>query len=115
MPKPGQSVADANREIRTTVLREQLEAGGHLQHVLDLIDKMDQLASMDKDTMNKEELSVWTFRLNALEKTIAAKMKLINKFLPDARQVDFKPTEQGKVVVLNYTGVHDEDEDEDVR
>lgn len=50
-----------------------LEAGGHVQHVLDLCTKIEQ---------NPEG------PINALKVVIDTKLKLINKFLPDMKSVE---------------------------
>lgn len=50
-----------------------LEAGGHVQHVLDLCSKIEQ---------NPEG------PINALKVVIDTKLKLINKFLPDMKSVE---------------------------
>ena len=50
-----------------------LEAGGHVQHVIDLCQKIEQ---------NPEG------PINALKVVIDTKLKLINKFLPDMKSVE---------------------------
>lgn len=50
-----------------------LEAGGHVQHVLDLCTKIEQNPDGP---------------INALKVVIDTKLKLINKFLPDMKSVE---------------------------
>jgi hypothetical protein len=50
-----------------------LEAGGHVQHVLDLCSKIEQNPDGP---------------INALKVVIDTKLKLINKFLPDMKSVE---------------------------
>lgn len=64
---------DHNRLARRENLRAMLEAGGHVQHVLDLCTKIEQ---------NPEG------PINALKVVIDTKLKLINKFLPDMKSVE---------------------------
>lgn len=77
MPKKGETPGQANRRIRQEALREQLSAQGHLQHVLELTDK---LADLDKQLESNE--------IKRLETVINTKLKLINKYLPDEKYIE---------------------------
>ena len=77
MPKKGESMnglsaAQRNRLIRKNALREQLAPQGHLQHIIVLMDKLQDL--------NKEMDSQ---EIQRLSKVIDTKLKLIGKYLPD--------------------------------
>lgn len=116
----GKSVAERNREIRQEALREQLAAKGHLQHVIKNIEKIEELA--DDDRLNRliaesdgideirGKLAADDFKLKALNSACDKQLKLLNKLLPDARDVEsVEKAPQGVVMVLNYTGIKDEE------
>ena len=73
----GASVATKNKRVRQEALREQLSAQGHVQHVIDLSDK---LAS--------EYLSLESSQIAALKAAADIKRTLINKYLPDLKSVE---------------------------
>jgi hypothetical protein len=75
MPKSGVSVAAHNRQMRRDALREQLSAQGHVQHVIDLLDKLQDL-DQDLDSL----------KIARISKTIDTKLKLIAKYLPDDKE-----------------------------
>lgn len=68
--------ANKNRALRQEALRESLEAGGHIQHVLDICKDLNDLA-VDMDAVSVQ-------RKRAV---IDTKMKLIGKYLPDTKSV----------------------------
>lgn len=69
--------AQANRKVRQEALREQLEAQGHVQHVVDILDKVnDPAVSIESDMLQRHKLVIDT------------KLKLINKYLPDLKSVE---------------------------
>ena len=77
MPKKGESMsglsaAQRNGLIRKHALRAQLAAQGHLQHIIVLMDKLQDL---------DEKLDVQ--EIQRLSKVIDTKLKLIGKYLPD--------------------------------
>lgn len=69
--------AQENKRIRQEALRDQLAAGGHIQHVIDIAEKM---ADVDIE-MPAQDVS----RLKA---AADIKLKLINKYLPDLKVVE---------------------------
>lgn len=71
MPASGVSRADQNRAIRQEALRESLEAGGHIQHVVDISNK---LADLEEDLDST--------KVSRLKAAADIKMKLIDKYLP---------------------------------
>jgi hypothetical protein len=73
----GVSRANQNRAIRQEALRASLEAGGHIQHVLDICKELDDL-KIDMDAIAVQ-------RKRAV---IDTKMKLIGKYLPDTKSVE---------------------------
>ena len=66
-----------NRKIRQDNLRESLAAGGHIQHVLDISDKL-----LDVDN----ELD--SVQVTRLKSAADIKLKLIDKYLPGLKQVE---------------------------
>lgn len=113
----GRSVADRNRQIRQEALREQLAAKGHMQHVLENIDKMQELADDERlekiiresngDVEEvKAKIAQDEFKLKALNAACDKQLKLLNKLLPDAREVEIKTVGNNATLVLNYTGMN---------
>lgn len=72
--------AQSNRKLRQEALREQLEAKGLIQKVLENLDKIEQLGASEADA----------FELQKLKVSNEQRMRLINKYLPDlkASEVD---------------------------
>ena len=77
MPRDGQSVKAANKEIRREALREQLSAQGHVQHVVVCIEKLQDL---------NEPLEA--LEVTRLDKAISHRLSLIKKYLPDVKLVE---------------------------
>ena len=75
--KSGVSRANENRAIRQEALRASLEAGGHIQHVLDICKELDDL------TVEMDGVAVQRKRA-----VIDTKMKIIGKYLPDTKSVE---------------------------
>lgn len=75
--KKGTSRAEENRAIRQEALRESLSAGGHIQHVLDICQDLDDL------TIDMDGVAVQRKRA-----VIDTKLKLIGKYLPDTKSVE---------------------------
>ena len=75
--KKGQSLAQQHKHARQESLRELLSKQGHLQHIIDMVDKIRDLDQhLDNDHHSR------------LKTAIDTKMKLINKYLPDLKAVD---------------------------
>lgn len=71
MSKSGVSRAEANKKIRAEALREQLKAGGHIQHIVDITEK---LSNLDIDLTQLE--------VTRLKAAADIKNKLVDKYLP---------------------------------
>lgn len=65
------------KRVRQEALREQLAAGKHVEGVLELLDKI-----------GDEEEEVPAPMLERYKVVLTHKMKLINKYLPDVKQVE---------------------------
>ena len=63
------------RRVRQEALREQLSSQKHVEHVIEMINKV----SDDTKPLEKE-------MLDRFKVAIDAKMKLVNKYLPDLKQ-----------------------------
>lgn len=79
MPASGVSRAAENRRIRQEALREQLQAGGHLEHVIDIAAKMQDL---DNELGAKD--------LARLKAAADIKLALLKKYIPDLKSVDLE-------------------------
>ena len=77
MAKQGETHGQARQRERRDSLRELLSSQGHLQHVIDLIDKVTTLEN-ELDTND----------VNRLKIGIDSKLKLINKYLPDMKFIE---------------------------
>ena len=84
----GQTVAQKNRAVRQESLRELLQAQGHLQHVIELLD---HLADLDKKLDAQE--------IQRIKTVIDAKLKLIGKYLPDLKAMELTGDEGGPLQV----------------
>jgi|AOAMet_66_BLW_10_1038536.scaffolds.fasta_scaffold09219_2 hypothetical protein len=91
MPK---TRAQLNRGVRQEALREQLSNQGHLQHVIDMVDKLQNL-----DTP-LEALDV-----TRIKAAIDSKLKLIGKYLPDMRHIEADVTTDNATIEDFVKGV----------
>ncbi len=77
MSKDSRTVAQRNRAVRQDALREQLSKQKHLEHVIELCTKL-----QDLDT----EISA--LDRQRLKDVIDTKLKLVAKYLPDIKAVE---------------------------
>lgn len=70
----GVTRAAANKKVRQEALREQLASQKHVEHVIDNINKLEN-----------PDIEVDTQRLKV---AIDARLKLINKYLPDMKAIE---------------------------
>jgi len=75
--KDSTTAKNRNRKLRQDNLRESLAAGGHIQHVLDISDKL-------LDLVNELEST----EVVRLKSAADIKLKLIDKYLPGLKQVE---------------------------
>jgi hypothetical protein len=73
----GNSRAAQNKKIRQEALREQLSAGGHVQHVIDIADKL----SNPNETLESTDIQRYKAAADI-------KIKLIGKYLPDLKATE---------------------------
>lgn len=69
--------AQRRRAVSKEALRDQLRAGGHLQHVIDMADKI-----ADPDELIESDM------LARYKIAIDTKLKLVSKYLPDVKSVE---------------------------
>ena len=88
-----ETVKSKNRRMRQELLREQLSAQGHVQHVVDITNKLSELDAP------LEQLDV-----QRLKAAADIKLKLIDKYLPSLKQTDVELTgEDGKPIETSNT------------
>lgn len=80
---------ERNRAIRKEALREQLANGGHLQHVIDMANK---IASSD-EVVEADMLARYKIAIDT-------KLRLINKYLPDVKSVEVTGEDGGPVYTM---------------
>jgi len=84
MPASGVSRAAENKRIRQEALRDQLSNQGHLQKVIDNIEVIEDLDGKIK----KENSELDAQKLQRLKTATDARLKLINKYLPDLKATE---------------------------
>ena len=79
--------AQENRAIRQEALRESLAAGGHIQHVVDISNKLCELSNeLDSSDVTR------------LKAAADIKLKLVDKYLASLQSVESKVTTVNKTV-----------------
>jgi len=73
--------AQSNRAVRQEALRDQLSAQGHVQHVIDLAEKLSQL-----------DIKLDATQVARLKAAADIKAKLISKYLPDVKMASVELT-----------------------
>lgn len=68
-----------NRRIRQEALREQLQNQGHLQHVVEILDKL-----------RDEDQEIEGGMVMRYKTVLDTKLKLISKYIPDLKSVDIE-------------------------
>ena len=107
MPASGHTRRDENKLIRSEDLRERIRNSGTLTKVLDNIEKMQVLADMvDPD---EHEIPI-TGRINNLQMVNNQLHKLLDKVLPIQKEVSLEG--ELKLVVIELTGIDDDDTDD---
>lgn len=71
--------AQANRKIRQQALRDQLAEQCRIQHVIENIIKIEELAESEEVNMN---------RINAIKIANEQRLKLVDKYLPNEKPVE---------------------------
>ncbi len=96
MIKDCTTAKNRNRKIRQDNLRESLIAGGHIQHVVDISDKLSDL------NIVLDQVDV-----TRLKSAADIKMKLIDKFLPGLKQIEVTDEDGNSVPLFNIQITHE--------
>ena len=75
--KQGESRANSNKRLRQEALRESLSAGGHVEHVIEIANKLTDPDSVLEST-----------DIQRLKAGADIKLKLIGKYLPDLKATE---------------------------
>ena len=75
--------AQQNKAIRQEALRQQLQAQGHVQYVVENIKKLEDAASDPEAELN----------VPAIKAATETRLKLIDKYLPSLKQVEYTDTD----------------------
>lgn len=89
----------SNRRIRQEALREQLSSQKHVEHVIDLLKKVEEPPT-PLDTLDLQRYKL----------VIDTKMKLINKYLPDLKSTELTGDPDNPVQhdhVIEFIGIAD--------
>ena len=98
----GRSRANRNREVRQEALREQLQAQGHLQHVVELLNESSNLQlSKESDFILKRNMAV-----------IDRKLSLIKKYCPDLQNFQLQADIETKTILIDLSGEGQEEPEE---
>ena len=98
----GQSRANKNKQIRQEALREQLQAHGHLQHVVELLNESSNLQlSEESDFILKRNMQI-----------VDRKLKLINKYCPDLQSMQINADVETKTILIDLSGEGQEEPEE---
>lgn len=84
--------AAVNRAINQKLLREQISAGQHHVHIVKALDEVAKLRQdiSKKKKMTKEEQAAFLSKLQALKVSMDGHFRLLNKYLPDLRSMEFR-------------------------
>ena len=82
MALTGKTRAASNKAIRQEALRQKLAAGGHIQRVVEIAGKLEDL---------KEELDA--SEVTRLKHSADLQLKLVDKYLPSLKQVELSETD----------------------
>lgn len=98
MPKNGQSIKEAMRANRQEDLRTKLSEGKHLQYAIESIVKVEKLQPSDTST---QELAI-------LKTAAELRLKLVNKYLPDLKNVELANDGGGELTirVVDFSDKH---------
>ena len=87
----GTTAANKNRAIRQEALREQLSNQGHVQHIVEMLNEIQDL-QRDLDSND----------LARYKGAIDTKLKLIGKYLPDLKSVEHTGDEDAPIAIAAY-------------
>ena len=87
----GTTAANKNRAIRQEALREQLSNQGHVQHIVEMLNEIQDLQrDLDANDLARYKVAIDT------------KLKLIGKYLPDLKSVEHTGDEDAPIAIAAY-------------
>lgn len=98
VPKPNNKRAVLNKRINQQAMRDRLQKQGHISEVIRCIKELDQMdANLKKrrKALTDAEQKKIMLRTGILTKAIDSRMKLISKYLPDLRSINFEDEDGG--------------------
>lgn len=99
----GVSRAQTNKRIRQETLREYLQERGSVQHLLDLIEKVESLDPTHPD-FDKD--------LAKYDKAITQRQRLLGKYMPDLKATEITADLNVKATEVDMCGVQDDELDD---
>lgn len=113
MPKQGQTIKQARRAIRQEDHREDLAEQDHITKVIDniiLIEGLSVKTKGEDGDIDYKDLQLNQFKLNQLKTAVDLRLKLVNKYLPDLKNVEIANDGGGELVikVVDFSGEHNE-------
>lgn len=104
----GKTRAQLNRAVRQEALRDQLESQGHVQYVVENIQKIEYLSSNLEEEPNARD------RIAALKVASELRLKLIDKYIPALKSVELEGDfEVRKPVAISFVPASDDVDEED--
>jgi len=101
----GVSRAQANRKMRQDALREYLQERGSVQHLIDLIEKVESLEPSHPD-FDKD--------LAKYDKAITQRQRLLGKYMPDLKATEITADLNVKATEVDMRGDEPESVDGDL-
>ena len=87
----GTTAANKNRAIRQEALREQLSNQKHVEHVVEMLNEIQDLQrDLDANDLARYKVAIDT------------KLKLIGKYLPDLKSVEHTGDEDAPIAISAY-------------
>ena len=87
----GTTAANKNRAIRQEALREQLSNQKHVEHVVEMLNEIQDLQrDLDANDLARYKVAIDT------------KLKLIGKYLPDLKSVEHTGDEDAPIAIAAY-------------
>jgi len=87
----GTTAANKNRAIRQEALREQLSNQKHVEHVVEMLEEIQDLQrDLDSNDLARYKVAIDT------------KLKLIGKYLPDLKSVEHTGDEDAPITIAAY-------------
>lgn len=88
--------AAKNKAMRQEKMREQLAAGGHVQHVVDIAKKL-----------SAQHLTLEATHIAALKAAADIKLKLIGKYIPDLKSIELSQDPENPVTEMSSGALSD--------